>query len=67
MGAFKSCLNCTDRTLGCHSTCERYLSEKAEHDRIIARMNADRDYRSYRVSEWGIYNERRIKKRKSRS
>lgn len=34
---FKACKDCPDRKLGCHSTCERYLSEKAERARIKER------------------------------
>ena len=29
-----SCKNCTERYVGCHSTCPKYLQEKAEHDRV---------------------------------
>lgn len=29
-----SCKDCTNRHIGCHSTCERYISEKAENDRL---------------------------------
>lgn len=30
---FSSCMYCKTRTVGCHSTCQKYLAEKAEHDR----------------------------------
>lgn len=30
----QTCKNCEDRTVGCHSTCERYIKAKAEHDAI---------------------------------
>jgi hypothetical protein len=26
-----SCKDCTERVVGCHSTCEKYLKEKAEY------------------------------------
>ena len=29
-----SCKDCTERHVGCHSTCEKYISEKAENDRL---------------------------------
>ena len=32
----KCCYKCTDRVVGCHSTCEKYISEKAEHDKMKA-------------------------------
>lgn len=33
MIAFKSCYLCKERYLGCHSTCQKYLKEKAKHER----------------------------------
>lgn len=27
-----SCYGCTDRQVGCHSTCERYLKDRKEQD-----------------------------------
>ena len=27
-----TCKDCPDRTIGCHSTCGKYLAQKAEHD-----------------------------------
>lgn len=29
-----SCKGCTERYVGCHSSCEKYIAEKAENDRI---------------------------------
>lgn len=29
-----SCKGCTERHVGCHSTCEKYIAEKAENDRL---------------------------------
>lgn len=26
------CLNCPDRVVGCHSTCQKYIGQKAEHE-----------------------------------
>ena len=31
MGIIKCCLNCSDRYVGCHSECEKYISEKKAH------------------------------------
>lgn len=28
------CYGCKDRVVGCHSTCEKYINEKAEKDNI---------------------------------
>lgn len=30
------CMNCTDRQMGCHSTCEIYKEQKAQWDKIRA-------------------------------
>ncbi len=30
---FKSCYHCKERYLGCHSTCPRYLKEKAAYEK----------------------------------
>jgi hypothetical protein len=29
-----TCKGCTERTPGCHATCEKYLAEKAEYDKL---------------------------------
>lgn len=29
-----SCKGCTERHVGCHSTCQKYIAEKAENDRL---------------------------------
>ena len=28
------CKGCTERHVGCHSTCEKYITEKAENERL---------------------------------
>lgn len=33
MAVFKSCYHCEERHPGCHDKCNRYLKEKAEHER----------------------------------
>lgn len=33
MSTIFSCKNCQDRYPGCHSHCEKYQKEKAEHDK----------------------------------
>ena len=32
----KSCKNCSERHFKCHSACEKYLSEKAELEKLSA-------------------------------
>lgn len=34
MPTIKCCFKCTERSLGCHSTCERYLKEKENIHKI---------------------------------
>lgn len=34
----KSCVDCKDRHIGCHSTCERYISFRKEKDAENARI-----------------------------
>lgn len=34
----KSCKDCTERYIGCHSVCEKYLSEKAKNDKHKAEI-----------------------------
>lgn len=29
----RCCKDCQDRQVGCHSTCERYIAEKAQYDK----------------------------------
>lgn len=42
-----SCKNCKDRSIGCHSHCERYAKEKIMHDEQRARAKADDEARMY--------------------
>lgn len=41
MSVIFSCKDCVppERHVGCHSTCEKYLTEKAENDRIREEEN----------------------------
>ena len=42
-----TCRNCTKRKAGCHSTCEDYLKEKAERERIKEKKDAENEMRDY--------------------
>lgn len=33
------CKNCSDRHIGCHGSCERYLAYKTERDRLLAEQH----------------------------
>lgn len=34
----KTCVGCTERSVGCHSTCRRYLDARAVRDKEIEEM-----------------------------
>lgn len=39
MSIIKCCYRCPDRTVGCHSVCEKYITQKAENDAIRERIH----------------------------
>ena len=41
------CYKCTERTIGCHSTCEKYLAEVAENEEHKKKRAGDADYAAY--------------------
>lgn len=47
MGLFEACNGCTERYVGCHSTCERYAQASEKNEKIKAAKNADGDCRAY--------------------
>ena len=36
------CKNCTERIIGCHSTCEKYLKSKEDNDKRLDKLNKQR-------------------------
>lgn len=56
----RCCKDCEDRQLHCHSTCERYIQEKREHDRLREKQREDQqleyfDYKrklKHKHSKW---------------
>lgn len=45
----RTCKNCTDRHIGCHSTCKTYMLEKQKHDEEQAKIRKDKaSYNEYR-------------------
>lgn len=65
MAGIRSCKDCTERYMGCHSYCQKYLSEKAEYD--------ERKLREKKIKDvtWGVvnsnYHRMNTRNRKSRS
>lgn len=49
---FNDCIDCKDRKMGCHATCEKYLADKKKHlkekEKISASRRANNEYLSYR-------------------
>lgn len=45
MIGIKCCKNCTERYIGCHSSCERYLKEKEVHEHISDEHNRENNAR----------------------
>ena len=51
MEMIKCCKDCTDRTVGCHSVCPKYLEEKCIHEEKLEekrhRLNNDRIHKDF--------------------
>ena len=59
------CYNCTERTVGCHATCERYLAWSAERrEAVESEWRSRADVVSYTVGKCLDNKEHGIKKRK---
>lgn len=41
-----ACKDCEKRYIGCHATCEDYLSFKKEREEILAKMHEETSYKS---------------------
>lgn len=37
------CFKCTDRHIGCHATCERYITQAEQHQKELAEMRRQRE------------------------
>ena len=59
------CKDCTDRYPGCHAKCEKYISQRAEYDRIKAEhkkkamisngLYEEKCNTIHRTTKWGVY------------
>ena len=65
MGRFECCIGCTDRKAGCHSTCSRYLVDKAEHEAERARIrqlaSGDKDYDRFKINTVDAIKRRKLR------
>lgn len=49
--AIFTCKDCKDRTVGCHSTCKKYIKEKAEYESNLHQYNVGRENDKYRYAK----------------
>lgn len=49
--AIFTCKDCKDRTIGCHSTCKKYIKEKAEYESNLHQYNVGRENDKYRYAK----------------
>lgn len=64
MKLFKSCIDCQDRYLGCHSKCPKYLKDKLKNDLTKKNRHKESQYENYlleprgarerRTKNWGV-------------
>lgn len=61
---FSCCMDCKERVPGCHSTCERYLSDKAKYDEAKAKIKAEREYDIYFSDRINEIQTKKLKRKK---
>jgi hypothetical protein len=49
MGLGTCCKDCTDRHLGCHSVCEKYIAAKAKIEKLREKREQNRDINLYKL------------------
>ncbi len=61
------CKDCPDRNIGCHSTCEQYLAQKAEHDLDAERIRNIKiqDYEFKKLA--GDHRYKRVKRKRGKT
>lgn len=48
------CYNCTERSLGCHTNCEKYQETKREYERLKrSELKSSWYYRDYKQKHYG--------------
>ena len=60
---FSSCKGCTDRTVGCHADCPRYLADKAKRDEQAELIRRERG-KDCAINKYVSDMKRKIRKRK---
>ena len=46
------CKDCTERYLGCHSNCEKYIAKKKEAEKIREKINNEQIINSIQISHY---------------
>lgn len=52
MGLFNmiyACMDCKERRVGCHSSCEKYRQDRAENDAMNERVATENRMRAYQI------------------
>lgn len=57
-----TCKDCPNRKLYCHSTCEKYLNEKKENDRIRKLVQDNEELYRYTQTEKNIKFTKQVRK-----
>lgn len=64
------CLDCAERHIGCHGSCERYNEQRRAHEAELAQLRVQRahewDYRSYKRSATARFARERLKEQRRR-
>ena len=63
---FKSCINCKDRKVGCHSICEKYLNEVKENEKLKEKKRIENNIRGYISTKYSKIRDYNIKNNKKK-
>lgn len=58
---YKTCKDCPDRIMGCHSTCEGYLQRKQHNKKIADERKSDAIMSGYEFDQNSKYHTRKMK------
>ena len=67
MSSFYCCKDCQERSVGCHSTCERYLEARAAHEKHEAQLKLNREFYNYACANMAKRTDRVAKKKKKQA
>ena len=58
------CHNCTERYIGCHGKCEKYIKQNEEHQRMRAKEKLDNEVVRYKNERIRTCLDQQVKHRK---